>query len=113
MKKAYRLKARLDGNPSLKRLALAKELGIDPSYMTSILNLIRMAPQIQRYVMGMLPTIHRSPISDRQWMRLARIHDRALQLREFQNLLTTNKRNSTTSRDIESRAAPARKLACV
>ncbi len=87
LKKAYRLKARLDGNPGLKRLALAKELGIDPSYMTSILNLTRMAPAIQRYVMGTLPTIHRSPISDRQWMRLARIRDRSAQLLEFKKLL--------------------------
>jgi hypothetical protein len=86
LKKACRLKGRLDANPGLKRLTLAKELGIDPSYMTGILNLIRMAPAIQRYVMGMLPTIHRSPISDRQWMRLARIRDHVDQLDEFERL---------------------------
>jgi hypothetical protein len=63
--------------------------------------------------MGMLPTIHRSPISDRQWMRLARIRDRTLQLREFQNLLTAGKRNSTTSRDTESQEIQARELASV
>ena len=113
LKKAYRLKERLDSNPDLTRLALAKELGIDPSYMTSILNLIRSAPKIQAYIMAMFPTNNRSPISDRQWMRLARIRDHALQLREFQNLLTACKRNSTTSHDIESRAVQTPDLACV
>jgi len=76
----------LDTNPGLTRLALAKELDLDPSRITQILNLLNLAPQIQTYIQNLSPIRRHNQIGDRQWMRLARIRDQKLQLDEFERL---------------------------
>jgi|GEM_PF-2376192 len=80
------LQHQLDSSPSLTRLALAKRLKLDPSRITQILNLLNLAPKIQDYIRNLPPIKHRHFISDRDWMRLARIQNQELQLREFDRL---------------------------
>jgi hypothetical protein len=48
---------------------------------------VGLAPEIQNYIRNLSPTNRGSVISDRQWMRLARIRDHAIQRREFQKSL--------------------------
>ena len=91
-----------------RRLALARELKMDPSQLSRFLNLVNLAPKIQAYIRGLPPTTHRSIITDRDWHRLARTHDRESQLREFDVLLDTAEGHFTSSANIEPRkeAAP-------
>jgi AraC-like DNA-binding protein len=113
LKKAYTLKERLDGDPALTRLTLAREIHMDPSYLTCILNLTRMAPEIQTFIQSLPPTKTHPLISDRQWTALARIHDHVAQLKAFDVLKATRRRNLTTSDDIESQPVKAPELAGV
>jgi hypothetical protein len=86
LKKAYELKFQLAKSPGLSRLAFARQIAMDPAHLTRFLNLTALAPQIQRYISNMQPTIHRSLITDRDWHRLARIRDQDVQLAEFERL---------------------------
>jgi hypothetical protein len=86
LKKAYRLKQDLDSNPGLTRLAYARKIGMDPSYLNAILNLTRLAVPIQEHILALPPTTSRCAIRDRQWMRLARIRDQKQQVEEFERL---------------------------
>ena len=81
------LRFELDSRPSLTRSALARELHLDPSRVTQILNLLNLAPEIQDYIRNLSPTKRRSPISDEDWMKLAQLGDRDAQLKEFERLL--------------------------
>ena len=85
--RATQLKQRLDANFGLTRLALAKELDLDPSRITQILNLLSLAPQIQTYIRNLPSNKCRNKIGDGEWMRLARIRDHNLQVEEFKRLL--------------------------
>lgn len=65
LKKAYLLKERLESTPGLTRSALARETGMDPSQTTRLLNLTKLAPEIQSYIRGLPPTTHHPVITDR------------------------------------------------
>ena len=65
---------------------MARETEMDPSQLTRLLNLTRLAPEIQSYIRGLPATTHRSVINDRDWHRLARIRNPNLQLKEFERL---------------------------
>lgn len=70
----------------MRRVALAAEEGLDPSFLTRILNLLKLAPEIQSYILKMPTSDIQSPISERRIQRLARNPDRAFQIREFDKL---------------------------
>lgn len=86
LERAHQLKQHLDESPGLTRLALAKELGLDPSRVSQILNLLNLAPEIQAYIKDLPPTNQLESIGDRKWMRIARIRDQNLQIDEFKRL---------------------------
>lgn len=77
------LKAQLDENPFLKRNALAKEIGMNPSYLTRVLRLAELAPEIQDYIMNLEPGIYPGPITESRIRFLARNPDPAHQVEEF------------------------------
>ncbi len=89
LKKAYNLKKLLDSSPGLTRFALAKRMGLDPTRISQILNLLNLAPRIQTYIRALEPTIHHPAISDRDWNRLTRIRESSQQIAEFETLLTS------------------------
>jgi hypothetical protein len=86
LKKAYGLKSRLEESPKLTRAALAKEEGIDASFLSRILNLLKLAPEIQSHILKMPPSDIQSPISERRLQHLARNPDCAKQLEEFNRI---------------------------
>ena len=86
LKRAYLLKTRLTDESGITRSELARRLGLDPSRVTQILNLLNLTPEIQKYIEGLQPTKHRSPVGDDDWMRLARLRNPIQQNREFQKL---------------------------
>ena len=86
LQRAYELKKQLDTTPGLTRFALAKNLRLDPSRITQILNLLHLGPKIRSHIRSLPPTKQRNPIGDIQWMRLARIRNSQAPLKEFDRL---------------------------
>jgi hypothetical protein len=86
LKQAYQLNEML-AKAGINRFTLSKNLGLDPSRITQILNLLRLDAKIQDYIRSLPPTKRHDPIGDRQWMRLARIRDLKTQLKEFKALI--------------------------
>ena len=97
LQRALKLKEQMDSTPGLTRFALAKDLCLDPSRITQILNLLNLAPEIQTYIRDLPPTKHHDPIGDNSWMHLARINDRTLQFQEFERLRNRSKATSLVS----------------
>ncbi len=87
LKRAYELKMRLDSSPGLTRDALAKHMGIDPSYLTRILNLLNLHPEIQKHILAMPLEIKRGPLTERRLIPIARTRDRQVQMEAFHRLL--------------------------
>lgn len=79
--------ARLAASPGLTRDALAKEVGLNPSYLTRILNLLRLAPEIQDHIRAMQPTVKIGRVTESRLKEIARIGDHGEQIRKFQRLV--------------------------
>jgi len=87
LQRGVALQYELDSRSGLTRSALARELHLDPSRVTQILNLLNLTPSIQDYICNLPATKHRSPIRDEDWMRLARLRDQRQQIQKFEALL--------------------------
>ncbi len=86
LKQAHELQARLDSDPNLKRAELAKEIGVNPSYLTRVLHLLSLAPAIRDYILQMRPSIYPGPITENRIRFLARHPDHGYQIKEFDRL---------------------------
>jgi AraC-like DNA-binding protein len=95
LKQARQLKIRLEQDPDLTRAALANEVGMNPSYLTRILNLLNLAPEIHSYILSLPPSQTKGPITESRIKHLARISNHEDQHREF-NLL----KNAATRRPV-------------
>ena len=87
---AYNLKSRLDSTPGLSQSSLARELGINRVRVTQILNLLRLAPEIQRQILALPPSTTRGPITEYSLRRLVCDPNHENQLREFEQLLAAS-----------------------
>src|SRR3989338_7554578 len=84
---AYDLKARLDSSPGLTQSSLARALGINRVRVTQILNLLRLAPEIQQQILALPPSSTRGPITECRIKHIARISDHQIQLNAYHKLL--------------------------
>jgi len=50
LNQARELQAKLNESPNLTRDALAKSIGFSPPYLTRLLNLLNLAPEIHAYI---------------------------------------------------------------
>lgn len=87
LKRAFELKVQLDKTKGLTRDALAKKNGLNPSYLTRILNLLNLAPLIQQHILAMPAEITRSTITECRIKHIARMRDHQAQLEAFRKLL--------------------------
>lgn len=87
LKRVHEFRARLAAEPGLTREALAREVGINPTQLTRLLRLFDLAPEIQRHILALPPSIHRSVVTERRLRPIARIKDREEQLATFHRLL--------------------------
>jgi hypothetical protein len=87
LKDAIDFKARLAAIPGLTRDALAKEVGINPVQMTRLLRLADLAPEIKEYIQGLSPIHGMGLLTERRLRAVARLLEKADQLREFRRLL--------------------------
>ena len=84
---AHYLKAhRLDRTPGLTRAQLAREIGVTPSYLTRILNLLNLAPEIQKYIDELPPSKIKGAITESRLKRIGRMEDHQVQIEEFEKL---------------------------
>lgn len=90
LKQAQELKTRLENTPGLTQRDLAKELGIHPSRVTQILNLLNLAPEIQKFILSLPESAVRSRLNER-WLRfMAMMPDHKHQLDEFRKLVVAH-----------------------
>ena len=100
LRQAAEYQARLTNSPGLTRDALAKEVGLNPSYLTRILNLLKLAPKIQDYIRSMQPTVRIGRVTESHLKEIARIGDHGEQIRQFQGLLDEDVRVEFVGRKI-------------
>ena len=93
LKQAHELRARLAADSGLTREALAREAGLNAGQLTRILRLADMASEIQRHILAMPPSIHRSVVTERRLRPIAKITDSREQVTRFQELLRLPVRN--------------------
>lgn len=86
LQQAFRLKARLDATPGLTRDALAREVGINPSYLSRLLNLLNLAPEIKRFILALPLSQTKGPITESRIKQVARIENHTNQIREFNRI---------------------------
>jgi len=67
-------------------MALARELEVTPTRITQILNLLKLAPPIQAYILGLPPVRNREGLSEKHVRTLCRMPSRKLQLEVFGHL---------------------------
>lgn len=84
LKQACKLQAKLNRSPDLTRDALAKSIGISPPYLTRLLNLLNLAPEIQEYIDALPPSKTKGKITESRLKRVARIEDLEVQKKVFQ-----------------------------
>ena len=84
---AYDLKARLDSTPGLTQSSLARELGINRVRVTQILNLLKLAPEIQQYILALPPSRSKNPITEHTLRCLVGNIDHEAQTLKFSQLL--------------------------
>lgn len=96
LRRAYDLKERLDKTPGLTQAALAYELGMSPTRLTMILNLLNLDPRIQQQILAMPPVVGHERITERRIRPLARLQDRTVQRMGFELLLRGASTTSST-----------------
>ena len=90
LKQAHEFKKRLGSSPGMTQTSLARELGISRVRVTQIINLLRLAPEIQKYILVLPPSSTRGPITEYSLRHLAAIRDHRLQILEFKRRLITH-----------------------
>jgi len=90
LKLAADLRKRLDETPGLTQTALAGELGISRFELIHNLNLLRLAPEIRGFLMGLPPSTREHPITKKKLKRIASIKDHTRQKQEFESLIGDN-----------------------
>jgi len=94
LKQACDLQDRLNREPGLTRDALAGEVGMDPSRLTQVLNLLSLAPEIRERILALPPSVSRGTVTERRLRPITRLQDPVRQLLEFERLLASPERFS-------------------
>ena len=97
LKLAYQFQERLKQDTSLSQSALARDLGITPTRVTQIMNLLRLAPDIQAYILRLEPVRNREGLSEKHMRTLCRIKNPKLQSEVFGHLAAKTRRAATTT----------------
>lgn len=84
---AAELRKRLDETPGLTQIALAKELGMSRFELIHNLNLLKLAPEIRRFIMDLPPTTKECPINKKKLGPLTSIKNHDEQKLEFKRLI--------------------------
>jgi len=77
---------RLEEDHQLTQKTLAQEIGVAGSFVGRILNLLKLAPDIQAEILKLPPTIWAGPINEFRLGRIARLDDHVEQRREFRKV---------------------------
>lgn len=86
LKLAYEFQKKLKGDPNLSQADLACEFGVSRARITQIMNLLRLAPNIQGYILKMAPVKGGNGLVERHLRLLCRIRDTKVQQAVFGHL---------------------------
>ncbi|OGP58757.1 MAG: hypothetical protein A2V67_18020 [Deltaproteobacteria bacterium RBG_13_61_14] len=87
MQKALRWKALLDSRELSNQAQIARLERLSRARVTQIISLLRLAPEIQEYILAIPETTGRSALSERLLRPITRIDDHREQLRAFHGLI--------------------------
>ncbi len=90
LSQAHYMKFLMEKKPNLTRAGLAREFEVTPSYLTRILNLLNLAPEIQKYIQDLPPSLRKGQITESKVKHIARMADHAEQMRFFEDVKFTN-----------------------
>ncbi|MFA5138313.1 MAG: hypothetical protein WC728_03690 [Elusimicrobiota bacterium] len=96
LRQAHEIKARLAADPGLTRTVAAREAGVDPCQLTRLLRLTVLAPDIQRHIRALPPSIGRIVVTERRLRPIAKLPSHRDQLERFHELLQGPVRASRT-----------------
>ena len=94
LSQAHYMKFLMEKKPSLTRSKLAKEFEVTPSYVTRIMNLLNLAPEIQRYIQELPPSLRKGAITESKLKHVARIPSHVEQMRLFEKMKVLKPRGS-------------------
>ncbi len=83
----WALRNKLSANPNLTRAALARRHTIEPSVLSRLICLAKMAPEIQEHIRNMPLTARSEQINLRHLLPIIRNTDHPYQLKKFRKLL--------------------------
>ena len=87
LRKAIEWRALLASGAAANRAAIARREGISRVRVSQVMRMLRLAPEIQQYVLSTPDTTHRPPVSERMLRTIERITSPQEQVVEFQKLL--------------------------
>lgn len=83
LSQAHYFKFLMKKKPRLTRAALAREFEVTPSYLSRILNLLNLAPEIQKFIQELPPSLRKGPITESRLKGIARMGDPQAQFELF------------------------------
>jgi hypothetical protein len=84
LRKAIEWRRQIDAGEVQNKAEIARREGITRARVTQVMELLRLAPEIQEKILTMPPTVHRRLVSERMLRPIGAITDHLEQLREFQ-----------------------------
>ncbi|MGB9605736.1 MAG: hypothetical protein ACP5U2_17910 [Bryobacteraceae bacterium] len=86
LRKALEWQALLESGEVPSQAAIARREGITRARVTQVMGLLRLAPEIQEYILSMSDAVRRPAITERTLRPIAQMEHRADQKAKFQEL---------------------------
>jgi hypothetical protein len=84
---AMEWKVMLESGKATDQAEIAHQQGLSRARVTQIMSLLRLAPEVQEYILAMAETTGRSALSERLLRPITRIDDHRKQLKAFHRLI--------------------------
>ena len=86
LRKAHEWQGLIESGEVRNQAEIARREGITRARVTQIMGLLRLAPEIQKYILSLPDTCHRLPITERALRTMTQLEDPEAQLRAFTSL---------------------------
>ena len=87
MRKAIEWQALLESGEAFNQAAIARQEGITRARVTQVMGLLRLAPEIQQYVLSLPDMVRRPAITERALRPIAQLDNLSDQKAKFEELI--------------------------
>lgn len=87
LRKAQEWRRQLDVGEVETQAEIARREGVTRARVTQVMGLLRLAPEIQQYVLSMMPSAHRPALTERVLRPIARIENPLDQVAQLEELV--------------------------